>query len=113
MALTAESEAALVASPNGKLDEVTYQAGKGPVEVRVVDPLSVPNAEFELRVFGEAGDLDEGEDVEWVLTNLTMLDTAVTPTRPSHCHQRPHHRCAQRAAHPGVGPRRHHPPASV
>ena len=38
----------------------------------------MPNAQFELRVLGEAGDLDEGEDVEWVLTNTTMLDTAVT-----------------------------------
>ena len=78
VALTVESEAALVASGNGKLAEVTYAGGSGPVSVRVVDPLSVPNAQFELRVLGEAGDLDEGEDVEWVLTNTTMLDTAVT-----------------------------------
>ena len=78
VALTVESEDALVASGNGKLAEVTYAGGSGPVSVRVVDPLSVPNAQFELRVLGEAGDLDEGEDVEWVLTNTTMLDTAVT-----------------------------------
>ena len=78
VALTAASEAALVASASGKLDSVTYQGGFGPVSVRVVDPLSVPNAEFELRVLGEAGDLDEGIDVEWVLTNRSMLDTAVS-----------------------------------
>ena len=78
VALTAESEEALVNSPNGKLSEVTYQGGMGPVSVRVVDPLSVPDAEFELRVLGEAGNLDEGEEVEWVLTNLSMLDTATT-----------------------------------
>jgi hypothetical protein len=78
VALTAESEAELVASSTGKLAEVTYQGGLGPVAVRVVDPLSVPDAEFELRVLGEAGSLSSGEDVEWVLTNLTMLDTAVT-----------------------------------
>ena len=53
LALTPESEAALVASPNGKLSEVTYQAGKSPVEVRVIDPLAVPAGEFELRVLGE------------------------------------------------------------
>ena len=80
VALTPESEAALVASPDGKIGELTYQAGKAPVEVRVIDPLAVPAGEFELRVLGEAGDLDDGEDVEWVLTNLTMLDTAVTAT---------------------------------
>ena len=78
VALTVESEDALVASGNGKLAEVTYAGGSGPVSVRVVDPLSVPNAQFELRVLGEAGNLDEGEDVEWVLTNTTMLDTAMT-----------------------------------
>ena len=80
VALTPESEAALVASPDGKIGELTYQAGKAPVEVRVIDPLAVPAGEFELRVLREAGDLDDGEDVEWVLTNLTMLDTAVTAT---------------------------------
>ena len=78
VALTVESEDALVASGNGKLAEVTYAGGSGPVSVRVIDPLSVPNAQFELRVLGEAGNLDEGEDVEWVLTNTTMLDTATT-----------------------------------
>ena len=78
VALTAASEAELVMSPTGKLDSVTYQGGFGPVSVRVVDPLSVPSAEFELRVLGEAGDLDEGTDVEWVLTNLSMLDTAAS-----------------------------------
>ena len=67
-----------MASNNGKLAEVEYAGGQGPVSIRVVDPLSVPDAEFELRVLGEAGDLDDGEGVEWVLTNLSMLDTAVT-----------------------------------
>ena len=74
VALTADSEEALLQSANGKLDSVTYQAGKGPVAVRVVDPLSVPNAEFELRVLGTEGDLEEGTNVNWVLTNLTLLE---------------------------------------
>ena len=74
VALTADSELALLQSANGKLDSVTYQAGKGPVAVRVVDPLSVPNAEFELRVLGTEGDLEEGTNVNWVLTNLTLLE---------------------------------------
>ena len=52
VALTPESEAALVASPDGKMSELTYQAGKAPVEVRVIDPLAVPAGEFELRVLG-------------------------------------------------------------
>jgi hypothetical protein len=83
VALTPESEEQLVNSATGKLAEVTYLGGKGPVAVRVVDPLSVPEAEFELRVLGEAGDLDDGIDVEWVLTNLTALDTAMTASDSS------------------------------
>ena len=78
VALTADSENELVASGNGRLPEVSYVGGGGPVAVRVVDPLSVPDAEFELRVLGEAGDLEEGTDVEWVLTNVSMLDTATS-----------------------------------
>ena len=83
VALTPESEEQIVNSPNGKLGEVTYQGGMGPVSVRVVDPLSVPEADFELRVLGEAGNLGEGEDVEWVLTNLTALDSAMTASDSS------------------------------
>ena len=78
VALTADSEDELVESGNGRLPEVSYVGGGGPVAVRVVDPLSVPDAEFELRVLGEAGDLEEGTDVEWVLTNVSMLDTATS-----------------------------------
>ena len=76
--LSAASELALLQSGNGQLSEVTYLGGKGPVAIRVVDPLTVPKGDFELRVLGEAGDLAEGTGVDWVLTNLTALDTAVT-----------------------------------
>ena len=78
VALTADSEDELVESGNGRLPEVSYVGGGGPVAVRVVDPLSVPDAEFELRVLGDAGDLEEGTGVEWVLTNVSMLDTAAS-----------------------------------
>ena len=78
VSLTPASERELLESGNGRLAEVSYVGGSGPVSVRVVDPLSVPDAEFELRVLGEAGNLASGADVEWVLTNVSMLDTAVS-----------------------------------
>ena len=33
-----------MASPDGKIGELTYQAGKAPAEVRVIDPLGFPPA---------------------------------------------------------------------
>ena len=37
-----------IASPPYRADQVKYVAGKGPVKVKVVDPLKVPQSEFEL-----------------------------------------------------------------
>ena len=55
---------------------VTYAAGHGPVDVRVVDPLRVPDANFELRVgslTGEDVDPEDAADTYWTLTNLSLL----------------------------------------
>ena len=59
---------------NNIASTVTYKAGHGPVEVRVVDPLRVPSADFELRVAGDDADLEDAVDAFWTLTNLTMLE---------------------------------------
>jgi hypothetical protein len=53
---------------------VTYAAGHSPVDVRVVDPLRVPDADFELRVAGDDADLEDAVDAYWTLTNVTMLN---------------------------------------
>ena len=67
--LTAASELDILA--NTIVPEVTYEAGAGPIDIRVVDPLNVPNADFELRIdFNDEG-IDEAE---WELTNLTLLN---------------------------------------
>jgi hypothetical protein len=52
---------------------VTYTAGHGPVDIRVVDPIRVPDAEFELRLAGDDADLEDAIDAYWTLTNETML----------------------------------------
>jgi len=67
--LTAVSE--LEVLNNTFAQTLTYKAGKGPVDIKVVDPLNVPSAEFDLRL----GIQDEKLDTaDWVLRNLTMLD---------------------------------------
>ena len=70
--ITAASEQDIL--DNNIASTVTYTAGHGPVGVRVVDPLRVPSADFELRVAGDDADLEDAIDAYWTLTNLTMLD---------------------------------------
>ena len=73
--ITRESEAKILA--DNFIAELEYQRGAGPVAVRVVDPLSVPNAEFELALAAGNEDLDPEDDADecfWTLTNLTWLN---------------------------------------
>jgi hypothetical protein len=55
--------------------ELTYVPANGPVEVKVVDPLRVPAADFELRL---AGPIEDGEfiadSMHWELTNIDNND---------------------------------------
>jgi hypothetical protein len=70
LTLNAASEKAIVSSPY-TVDELTYVPGAGPVDVKVVDPLRVPAADFELRLTAEnLLDLDP-ETMVWQLNNLT------------------------------------------
>ena len=74
MDISAESEAEILASGNGRIDELVYAAHGSPVDIRVIDPLRVPNAEFELLVNASDSDLDDADEVYWTLTNKTLLD---------------------------------------
>ena len=70
--LIAETEQEIL--DNNIASTVTYAAGHGPVDIRVVDPLRVPSADFELRVAADDADLEDAIDAYWTLTNLTMLE---------------------------------------
>ncbi|MDF2448947.1 MAG: hypothetical protein K0R26_1451 [Bacteroidota bacterium] len=48
--LTDESVNAILNSPTGKQTAITYQNGRGPVGIKVVDPLNVPNSTFSLKL---------------------------------------------------------------
>jgi hypothetical protein len=69
--LTAASEAAIL--ENGSLGALTFASGRGPVDVRVVDPLQVPSADFELRLNPGDASWSDASAVRWTLSNLTML----------------------------------------
>lgn len=63
------SENAIMSGAPWRSDELRYKAGAGPVDVRIVDPLRVPVAEFELWMQDSItpGDLN---DAYWYIVNL-------------------------------------------
>ena len=72
--LSAESETAILESVNGRVAELIYSGSGSPVNIRVIDPLRVPDAEFELRVNPSDSDLEDADESYWVLTNKTLLE---------------------------------------
>ncbi|MBI3518714.1 MAG: hypothetical protein HY062_05090, partial [Bacteroidetes bacterium] len=44
--LTAESVSKILSNPSGRENTITYENGRGPINIRVVDPLNVPNSNF-------------------------------------------------------------------
>ena len=79
-----ESVEEIIEGPIYKADHVTYQPGHGPINVKVVDPLNIQDANFELRFFSETVD-SEGNftgsmnDSQWILidTDSPSGDTIV------------------------------------
>lgn len=44
--LTAQSVNDILRKSNGRMDTITYENGRGPLKIKVVDPLNVPNSNF-------------------------------------------------------------------
>jgi hypothetical protein len=74
IALSTESIDEILESPNGRVPQLTYTGDGSPVNIRVVDPLRVPDADFELRVNSSNSNLEDAIDSYWILTNHTLLD---------------------------------------
>lgn len=54
-----------------EVKELTYQPGAAPIEVKVIDPLSIPDAEFELRFKTDTlNNPTNVDDAYWTLENL-------------------------------------------
>jgi hypothetical protein len=67
--ITAESERDIL--ENNFVPELTYAPNRGPVDIKVVDPLRVPAADFELRLLTTEFGEDEPDSMMWQLHNLT------------------------------------------
>ena len=69
--ITEEAEQSILM--NNKADELSYKSGAGPVEIMVIDPLNLPENDFEL--YFTAEDPDDLRQAGWYLVNLTTNDT--------------------------------------
>lgn len=72
--LTPESENEIVAGFPWRKDQIVYKRGKGPIDVRVVDPLRVPNANFEVW-FQDTITPGNLNDSRWFIVNTSTGDT--------------------------------------
>jgi hypothetical protein len=81
--LTDASTAAILAAPMpaSRLDNVEYVGGAGPVNIKVIDPLNVPAADFMLYFHGTTTNLRAlRPNSTWTLYNLTTQDSGFIPT---------------------------------
>ncbi len=63
--LTEEQENELV--EQGSIEDLTYRPNAGPINVKVIDPLNVPDAKFQLRLKTDTSNLNSAY---WTLKNL-------------------------------------------
>ena len=70
--LTSETIQKILDSDASRLEQITYQGGLGPIEVKVYDPFNVPNAEFEIKIVDDVAPIGEDlEDAYWKLTCIS------------------------------------------
>lgn len=74
LALTVGSENAIMSGAPWRKEEITYERGRGPVRVKVIDPLKLPEGEFEIR-FQDSTTIGDLVDAYWQIVNLSTLDT--------------------------------------
>jgi hypothetical protein len=79
--LTDASTAAILASPTpvSRLDNVQYVGGAGPVNIKVIDPLNVPAADFMLYFHGTTTANILKLNSNWTLYNVTTQDSGFVP----------------------------------
>ncbi|MCC6840016.1 MAG: T9SS C-terminal target domain-containing protein [Flavobacteriales bacterium] len=89
IAISKASLDAIVASPDGRINEVKYQKGLGPVNIKVVDPLKVPAGDFELW-FTDTTTIPTPtapvtytrlQDASWMLVRLSSAPTSADTVR--------------------------------
>lgn len=68
--LTRESIEAIAAEPGYRQQQITYEKGLGPVTVKVIDPLKVPLADFQLWMKDDTATSGDLGDANWFLIKL-------------------------------------------
>ena len=68
------TEEAIIASNTSRVDQLTYQLGRAPINVKVIDPLKVPDASFEVW-FADTATAGSLNDAYWYLVNTSNGDT--------------------------------------
>ncbi len=78
LVMTRESELAILGSSTGRIDQINYLKSKGPIGVKVVDPLKVPAGNFEvwfrditaLPLPNNVLDYEKLDDATWFMVRL-------------------------------------------
>ena len=87
LSLTEETEAEILTSSDYKSEEPIYQAGTGPVDIKVIDPRHLTQSDFALKMYGKvynASSTDprhivmDGDVGKWELVNLTNSESVVS-----------------------------------
>ncbi len=84
VAISKETIDAIMASPDGRVDQIKYRKGLGPVNIKVVDPLKVPVGNFELWITDSTTipnptapiTYKRLQDASWMLVHLTNNPTS-------------------------------------
>ncbi len=74
------SKSRIEVAKNRRVDEITYVAGKGPIDVKVIDPLNLPAEEYEVRFLKDASTSGYSE-ATWQIKRLS--DNVVIPSQTS------------------------------
>lgn len=77
---TPETENQIMAGAPWQMAKPVYQKGRGPVNVKVIDPLNIPSADFELWFKIRTDSVTNKKDTVWHLVNLAQDSTVYSDT---------------------------------
>lgn len=66
VSITDQSHTDIMASVEGRVEMLTYKNGQGPVDIKVIDPKTLPNADFVFKMH-DSTDVDDLSDAYWSL----------------------------------------------
>ncbi|MCF8276504.1 MAG: T9SS type A sorting domain-containing protein [Flavobacteriales bacterium] len=66
LSLVRQSIRDILASSTGRIDTITYEYGQGPVDIKVINPKNLPNADFVFKMH-DSTDVNDLSDAYWSL----------------------------------------------